>query len=83
MMDPLYEHACESCVFLGTYRATDLYACESGCPGYAWLTVIARSSGEPGDYMSGLEIAAAIEREEDPSHPIVEALRRARKRKLL
>lgn len=81
--NPLYQHNCDHCVFLGTYQGTDLYACESGCPGYAWPTVIARSSDEPSDYMSGLKIAEAIERDEGPSHPMVEALRRARERKLI
>lgn len=82
-MKPQYEHDCTSCTFLGSHRDHDLYACESGCPGYAWPTVIARHSSEISDYMSGLTIAEDIEKRGYTDHPMVVALHRARERKLV
>lgn len=60
---PLYEHDCDSCVYLGRHTTVnehpfpsatvewDLYYCKSE------PTVIARHSSEPSEYRSGLEIA--------------------------
>jgi hypothetical protein len=51
---PVHAHDCEACLFLGQYGEADLYLCpkEAGGP-----TVIARFSGEPSDYASGMPIA--------------------------
>ena len=48
--DPLFEHDCDCCLYLGTYNGADLYFCPSdmGIP-----TVISRFSSEGGDYASG------------------------------
>ena len=54
MMIPLFEHDCDKCVFLGTYDGKDLYFCAKTLSG---RTVIARSSSEGGDYMSGMVFA--------------------------
>lgn len=47
---PVYAHDCDACVFLGHYEERDLYY----CPGELGGTVIARASGKPSDYASGL-----------------------------
>lgn len=55
---PNYEHDCINCTFLGTGefagRIYDLYFCKQG---HLLPTVIARASGAPHDYSSGLELA--------------------------
>lgn len=64
---PSYNHDCDSCHFLGTYREADLYFCDQA---NRIPTVIARHSDRPDDYTSGLAFAAAV--------PIIgEAARRA------
>lgn len=48
---PVFAHDCDECVYLGHYEGHDLYLCPkevSGC------TVIARWSGEPSHYASGM-----------------------------
>ena len=47
--EPLYEHDCKSCIFLGALIDYDLYYC--GKQGD--ITVIARYSDEPSEYLSG------------------------------
>lgn len=72
---PLYEHDCTSCVFLGNFESEgdkyDLYY----CPGGGYPTVIARYGSEGSHYSSGIEIA----RTGHCPH-LGEALRRARER---
>jgi hypothetical protein len=51
-MTPLYEHDCDSCVFLGTFDNKDLYFCPKGM-----TTIIARNSSVGHDYQSGLVFA--------------------------
>lgn len=53
--EPLHEHDCDVCVFLGSWEAYDLYYCpQSGMP-----TVIARY-GTLGSYISGLHATRDI-----------------------
>lgn len=52
----LFEHDCEECLWLGTYRGNDLYY----HPGDN-QTVIARFGDDGPDYHSGLEIAKAVQ----------------------
>jgi hypothetical protein len=61
---PRYEHDCESCLYLGREGKYDLYYCPTG------PTVVARSSSEGGDYLSGLSFVGR-------SAPLTEAFRRA------
>lgn len=50
---PLYDHDCTSCVFLGTYNGyADLYWCMQGTKNRP--TLIARFSDDPPDYLSGI-----------------------------
>jgi len=49
---PLHEHDCDQCIFLGTSRGRDLYFCN----GHRSPTVISRS-GPDGEYESGIEFA--------------------------
>ena len=51
-MIPLYEHDCDSCVFLGSYDNKDLYFCPNGL-----TTIIARNSSVGYDYQSGIASA--------------------------
>jgi len=53
LQGPVYRHDCNACVFLGHYEEKDLYYCPGG-PGGTGGTVIARASGKPSDYASGL-----------------------------
>lgn len=46
---PLYEHDCPVCIFLGTFRAHDLYLCVNEP-----VTVLARWSSDGPDYLSGM-----------------------------
>ena len=48
MEQPMYEHDCKSCKFLGNADNADLYCCTSG----GQKTVIARFSSEGSDYQS-------------------------------
>lgn len=48
--DPLFQHDCERCTFLGSYQEQDLYHCLQSNLG---PTVIARRSSEGSDYSSG------------------------------
>lgn len=72
---PLYKHDCvEGCVFLGRHRKSDghvvdLYWHQPRWVLFGAMTVIARSSDEPSDYVSGIaliphvhELAVAYER---------------------
>lgn len=60
MIDPLYEHDCDNCKFLGRYRQNsqgapyDLYFCPT-----ADSTVIARYGDDGPDYVSGMIAARA------------------------
>jgi len=49
---PIHEHDCSQCVYLGTSRGRDLYFCD----GHRSPTVISRS-GPDGEYESGIEFA--------------------------
>jgi len=70
---PLYQHHCEVCVFLGHYRAHDLYF----CPQYELRpTILARYGNDGPEYISGIPFA-----EYDPI--MRAALERARERGLL
>lgn len=87
-MKPTFLHDCVGCVFLGSYtwdgKEHDLYTCKQGMN---WPTVIARYSSDGPDYMSGLEVAVNIEThphdKSDQTHPLVEAMKRAKERGLL
>lgn len=46
--DPMWEHDCDCCVYLGTFNNADLYFCPRGIP-----TVISRFSSDGPDYCSG------------------------------
>lgn len=48
-ISPRYVHDCACCTFLGFHAESDLYVCTS-----RQLTVIARKSSAPADYVSGL-----------------------------
>lgn len=82
---PIYAHDCTGCTFLGTYewdgQSYDLYTCKQSCN---WPTVLARYSSDGPDYLSGLEIAKTIEShptdDKDRTHPLVEAMKRAKER---
>jgi hypothetical protein len=71
-----YTHNCPKCTFLGSYleqaQSFDLYFCPQG----TLPTVIARFGDKGQEYLSGLAVAKAIATQ-DPSHPLVEAARRA------
>lgn len=67
---PRYENVIPNCVFLGTEDYYDLYVCKSGVDGYP--TIIARKSGDPWDYESGIKFAISGE-----NKPLLEALKRA------
>lgn len=83
MSKPTYLHDCTGCIFLGNHewqgQTYDLYTCRQGIN---WPTVLARFSSDGPDYLSGLEVARQIEilplHEADRSHPLVEAMRRAK-----
>ncbi len=49
----LYAHDCTECIYLGAYRAHDLYYCVRALP-----TVIARFGPDGPEYVSGLGLAA-------------------------
>lgn len=78
-MNPLYQHDCSSCTFLGSVegaahpgdlsKKTDLYVCGR----HEHLTVIARYSSDLPDYSSGLAFAFL----EHPHLLLREAARRA------
>lgn len=53
---PLYNHDCEACTFLGSKQGQDLYYCDQG-GGSNLSTVIARRSDRGEDYISGLSAA--------------------------
>lgn len=80
---PNYLHFCDGCTFLGEYtwesKLFDLYTCQQG---RKWPTVIARYSSDDPDYESGLHTAIALEahpsNESDRTHPLVEAMKRAK-----
>ena len=63
--EPMYQHDCNSCTFLGTYQNHDLYVCGDTIP-----TVIARDGNEPQENSSGLDFAK-------PGTVLGEALKRA------
>ena len=64
---PLFEHDCDECVFLGTYKDTDLYFCDPLRP-----TVLYRYGNDPSEYGSGLGFGIQF-----PNSRYGEALRRA------
>jgi len=54
----MYPHDCKLCVFLGTFRAHDLYYCPGN--GYSTIsgpTVLARYGPNGRDYVSGIALA--------------------------
>ena len=54
MLEPLFDHDCKDCVFLGTHEGMDLYVCpQRGMP-----TLIARHSSDGPDYTSGINLGA-------------------------
>lgn len=52
---PVFKHDCDSCVFLGSHKSSDLYFCNFADD--EGFTVIARHSSDPADYVSGVELA--------------------------
>lgn len=58
MSEPLYQHNCDSCVFLGTSDDVDMYYHMNEHP--ALRKVIARFSSEDSDYTSGWEDEVVI-----------------------
>lgn len=48
-LSPRYVHDCTCCTFLGYHAESDLYVCTA-----RQLTVVARKSSAPSDYVSGL-----------------------------
>lgn len=82
---PLWRHDCTRCEFLGRYLFDgewfDLYHCDQAIGG---PTVIARFSDQGRDYCSGLCFGQAhAAAEEEPMHPLGEAVLRAYRRGLL
>ena len=55
---PVYAHGCDACTFLAHYNDDDLYHCTQGSTS-RMPTVIARHSGKPADYTSGIYVAKA------------------------
>jgi hypothetical protein len=73
MEKPLFEHDCDKCHFLGTYKDHDLYCCDG-----LYRTHIARFSSEPSEYYS----CSIYILEKDPFYPnefIQECYSRAKK----
>lgn len=84
---PRYQHDCDKCQHLGTDKMYDYYFCCHGFP-----TVIARESGAPADYMSGMEAALVAEKQiieagrtvyDGGCYPLVIAMNLARLKDLL
>lgn len=51
--EPLFDHDCDRCIFLGTYNGyADLYWCKQSIGDRP--TLIARFSSEEADYISGI-----------------------------
>ena len=79
---PLYEHNCDKCQFLGSFRVRvtekyDLYYCylpQYGC------NLIARASSNPDDYIS--DFMLAMQERNLPLSPLGEAWRRAKSKNL-
>lgn len=83
MEEPKYKHDCLECNFLGRHQLAgeqdlpaeyDLYFCN----GRISPTVIARYGSEGHEYLSGLEVAQALQKNGHDQDPLVEALRRAK-----
>jgi len=72
MLPARFEHDCDDCVYLGQYKAYDLYCCVKE------PTVIARFSSDGPDYASGLIFA-----EPNGVEPLYEAKKRAIRMRLL
>jgi hypothetical protein len=70
--EPLYNHDCEACVYLGHKQGQDLYYCDQG-GGPNMSTVIARRSDRGEDYISGL---VAARQEELLALAVVRAFRK-------
>lgn len=50
METPLFDHDCDNCKFLGTFKGTDLYFCNNG----RRKTLISRCGNDGPDYVSGM-----------------------------
>lgn len=53
MVDPVFEHDCDQCLFIGHYRGHDLYRCPQGG---TVVTIVARYGNEGPDYTSGRRV---------------------------
>ena len=72
-MTPLYDHDCDTCVFLGPFEEHDLYVCSHANKIIG--TVIGRYGSSPSDYVSNVDFAITG----DMSRILNEALCRAEK----
>ena len=71
--EPLFDHDCDKCNFLGSFKSHDLYHCKQG---NSRDTIIARYGSNGPDYKSGLVFA-------DMDEHIGEGKRLAKKRNFL
>lgn len=76
MEDPLYQHDCPRCTYLGKSKREGVYADLYHCVQFGAIpTIIARYSDRPSDYASGIPFK--------DTHPhLKEAYRRAEERGL-
>jgi len=75
-MTPLYDHDCDTCVFLGPFEDHDLYVCSHA------NKIIGRYGSSPSDYVSNVDFAIMYrngEIKENMSRILHEALCRAEK----
>lgn len=84
-MANLYPHDCDQCFFLGNTiyegRTYDLYLHDSNNPDSEnHTTLLARESGEGGDYISGVIFSLIHLFRGDPKHPLAVALERCHNR---
>lgn len=73
-MEPIFEHDCDSCKYMGTHMDHDMYFCPQGG---LYPTVVARFGHEPDEYLSG------IFENETPDMPLGFALKLAKDLKLI
>jgi hypothetical protein len=53
---PRYRHDCKRCRYLGSFRAHDLYFCNTATAHFGIPTVLARYGDEEADYVSGIAL---------------------------
>jgi hypothetical protein len=80
---PLYEHDCDNCAYLGQFKQSDLRALDLYVHPGKETTVIARFSSEGSDYSSGLDFAYSAQIKNDATSPLLEAKKRAVKAGLI